>query len=179
MEHNKEEMSAEEKKVLYEQYENYLCAFCRECAYLEDVKIRMEKGRRVDKVTIESHLCTLRNCKEALLDIKGKLKMTGGIDFTKDASYQGFAYIKGQLKGDPTHLYRIVRPWLAHYDNENTHKYEAGVLLMFHYQLYEKRRNREWKKKRCKAILMRVVRFCSFGLWNHLEKRKKDREDAK
>jgi len=33
----------EKTQFLMEQYERFLCAFCRECAYMEDIKIRIEK----------------------------------------------------------------------------------------------------------------------------------------
>ena len=77
-----EDGEAAEKKFLLEQYEKYLCAFCRECAYMEEMKIKVEKGILITRVELVSHLFTLRNCKEALLEVKHDLGMDGGITFT-------------------------------------------------------------------------------------------------
>ena len=81
----------EKTQFLLEQYERFLCAFCRECAYMEDIKIRIEKGAPVTRVEMVSHFFTLRNCKEALLETKHALGMSGGLSFTENTNFQGFS----------------------------------------------------------------------------------------
>ena len=99
-----EDKESDEKLFLLEQYKKYLCAFCRECAYMEDMKIKVEKGILITRVELVSHFFSLRNCKEALLDVKHEMGMDGGITFTDNMDFQGFSYKDGQLIGDCTHL---------------------------------------------------------------------------
>ena len=158
---------ADEENVntLLEQYEQYLCAFCRECAYMEEMKIRLEKGMPLTRVELVSHFYSLRNCKEALLEIKHELGMSGGISFTDNMNFQGFSYHNGQLIGDCTHLYHIIKPWLECFDPKEPTKYEVGTLLLFHYSFKEERRKKELKEEKRRLFKDKFIRFFFPRYW--------------
>ena len=160
-----EYINDERTQVLLEQYERFLCAFCRECAYMEDLKIRIEKGQPVTRVEMVSHFFTLRNCKEALLETKDALGMSGGLSFTDNTNFQGFSYHNGQLVGDCTHLYRIIKPWLENFDSKEPARYEVGILLLFHYSFKEERRRKELKEEKRKLFKDRLIRFFFPRYW--------------
>lgn len=172
--HVMEDNDAAKEKLLLEQYERYLCGFCRECAYMEDMKIRVEKGEPVTRVELVSHFYTLRNCKEALLETKRDLGMGGGISFTENTDFQGFSYRNGLLIGDCTHLYRIIKPWLENFNPKEPAKYEVGMLLLFHYSFREERRRKEWKEERRKLFFDKLLRIIFPRYWIRRMERKKN-----
>lgn len=155
----------EKTQFLLEQYERFLCAFCRECAYMEDIKNRIEKGAPVTRVEMVSHFFTLRNCKEALLETKHALGMSGGLSFTENTNFQGFSYHNGQLVGDCTHLYRIIKPWLENFNPKEPARYEVGMLLLFHYSFKEERRRKELKDEKRKLVKDKLIRFFFPRYW--------------
>lgn len=160
-----EDKESDEKLFLLEQYKKYLCAFCRECAYMEDMKIKVEKGILITRVELVSHFFSLRNCKEALLDVKHEMGMDGGITFTDNMDFQGFSYKDGQLIGDCTHLYRIIKPWIENLDPKNPMKYEVGILLLFHYIFREERMRKELKKEKRRLIKEKLIRMLFPRYW--------------
>ena len=154
-----------EKQLLLEQYKDYLCAFCRECAYMEDMKIKVVKGILITRVDLVSHLFSLRNCKEALLEVKHELGMDGGITFTDNMDFQGFSYRDGQLIGDCTHLYRIIKPWIENLDPQNPMKYEVGILLLYHYIFREERIRKELKQEKRRLLKEKLIRMIFPRYW--------------
>lgn len=164
--------NTDREKLLLEQYERFLCGFCKECAYMEDLKIKVEKGLTVTKAELVTHFMNLRNCREALLETKKELGMSGGISFTENTNFQGFSYRNGQLVGDCTHLYRIIKPWLAHFNPKDPAKYEVGMLLLFHYGFREERMQKELKAEKRKLFKEKVFHFIIFHKWIKRRKQK-------
>lgn len=149
-----EEKSDHAQKI--EQYERYLCAFCKQSAHMENLKIRIESGEVVSEKEMTSHFISLRDCKDALLETKKELGFAGGLDFTDDCNYQGFQYVNGQLRGDVSNLPMIIMPWLKKLDEEKPFKYEVGMLMLFHYMMQEERRKELVAKQRKQAFFPRI-----------------------
>ena len=172
-ENNKTEKDPNVQAAKFDQYEKYLCGFCRESAYMEDMKIRIENGIPVTRVEAVSHMYTMRNCKEALLEMKHELGLPDGLKFTDDAVFQGFSYNNGQLVGDCTHLYKIIKPWLDNFNPKDPYKYEVAILLLFHYKFWEERKRRQMKVEKRISILKRIFRFVFPRFWVYKVERKK------
>lgn len=153
------------RKLLLIQYKQYLCAFCRECAYMEDMKRRVEEGMLLTREELVSHFYTLRNCKEALLEVKHDLGMEGGISFTDNTDFQGFSYRNGQLMGDCTHLYRIIKPWIENFNPKEPTKYEVGMLLLFHYGFREERRRKALKEAKRSLFKEKLIQMIFPRYW--------------
>ena len=171
-ENNKTEKNPKVREVLLEQYEKYLCGFCRESAYMEDMKIRIESGIPVTRVEAVSHMSAMRNCKEALLEVKHELGLSDGLKFTDNADYQGFSYRNGELVGDCTHLYKIIKPWLDNFNPKEPYKYEVGILLLFHYKFGEERKKRQLQEDKKISKFKRILRWIFPRIWVYKEERK-------
>jgi len=99
------------------------------------------------------------------LETKHALGMSGGLSFTENTNFQGFSYHNGQLVGDCTHLYRIIKPWLENFNPKEPARYEVGMLLLFHYSFKEERRRKELKDEKHKLIKDQMIRFFFPRYW--------------
>lgn len=122
-----------DREEMIERYKDCLCFVCRQSAFLEDVRVRIENGEVVPVKEITSRLSLLERAKEELLSLKESLGFEGGLDFMDDVKFQGFQFKDGTLSGDYSNLYKLISPWVLNFDEKKPFTYEVGVLILFHY----------------------------------------------